>query len=75
MITLDSVIKSTTLEEQQKEVTEKLAYLSPNALTAIHELLAEGRGLDEIILPGTMKGKILYTAPDAYDPIDFSEHK
>ncbi|GEM_PF-6239667 len=63
---LSSIITSTSPEEQQKELDEKLAQFTPYAQEAIRDLLARGISMDEIRLPTS--SSILYIAPDFDDP-------
>jgi len=75
MPTLDAIITSTTPEEQQKELDEKLNQFAPHIQAAIRSLLAEGNRMDEIFLPITEKSSIIYIAPDFDEPLDFGEYK
>ena len=75
MVTLDSIITSQTPEEQKKELDEKLMQFSPNAQAAIRSLLAKGRKLNEILLPGVNKEDIAFISPDFDEPLELAGYK
>jgi len=76
MVTLDSIITSTTPEEQQKELEEKMILFSPSSQEAIRSLLAKGRRLDQIILPLMIgEGGKIWMSPDFDEPLEeFAEY-
>lgn len=53
----------------------QLTRLIPESQEAVQQLLDEGRQWNEIILPGSAKGMILYVAPDFDEPLEeFAEY-
>ncbi len=70
IVTLDSIITSTTPDEQKRELEEKLIQFSPNAQAAVRSLLAKGRKFNEILLPGVNKEDIVFISPDFDEPME-----
>ncbi len=52
-----------------------MSQFSPNAQTAIRNLLAKGRKFNEILLPGVNKEDIISISPDFDEPLEFAGYK
>lgn len=77
MARLSSIITSTTPEEQQKELEEKMNLFSPSWREVIQNLIAKGRSLDQILLPPfASEGGKIWMSPDFDEPLEeFAEYK